>query len=121
MDGALTNSGAFSIASDTETLAGALGGVGFVSLCSTPGRRSPRPARTASAQAGAVFRRHDLQFRDRRHDRRNELSRVSLAAGSSSPGSPCSPLAWLRRPAQNPGGGSLDAVAAAGIAVRGSI
>ena len=85
VSGATTNNGSISIASDTEELAGAVGGAGSFSLSNAnlqfelerfvrADHHRDRRGR-AHAQAGAVLRRHDLRFRDRRHDRRDELSR----------------------------------------------
>ena len=88
VSGAITNNGSISIASDTEELAGAVGGTGSFSL-STYGQSSVRLERLggadhqrrrrrgrAHAQAGPEVRRHDQRLRDRRHDRRSELSLV---------------------------------------------
>ena len=84
VSGATTNNGSISISADTEELAGAVGGTGSFSLSNANlqfelerfGRADHHRDRRgrAHAQAGAVLRRHDQRFRDRRHDRRDELS-----------------------------------------------
>ena len=86
VSGTTTNNGSISIASDTEELAGAVGGAGSFSLSnanlqfdssvSSGQTINETGADALIARAGAVLRRHDQRFRDRRHDRRDELSRA---------------------------------------------
>ena len=81
----MTNNGSISIAADTEELAGAVGGSGVLQPLQRQssvrlerfGRADHQRDRRgrAHAQGGAVLRRHDQRFRDRRHDRRDELCR----------------------------------------------
>jgi hypothetical protein len=84
VSGATTNNGSISVASDTEELAGAVGrcrilqpldSQSSVRLEGYGGADHQRERRgRAYSRAGAVLRRHDLRFRDWRHDRRGELS-----------------------------------------------